>query len=501
MRSNRLLYNFVAHLFLEVVTVISGLILPRMILSAFGSDYNGLITSITQFLSLVTLLRGGVGGVTRAALFKPLASNDTEAVSAIMNATQDFMRKIAIVFAGGLVCFACVFPLIVRSSFDWMFTFSMVIIIGIGTFIQYYFSISYQMLLIADQQQYVISIIQSVSTILNVLVAAVLIHAGFGIRTVKLGCTIVYCINPMAIVLYIKHHYYLDESVEPNKAALGQRWDAFAHQLASYVQENTDVIVLTFFSTIKEVSVYSVYFMISNGVKMLVSSLTAGIESAFGNMIAENDYDSLRRNMERTEFVVFAAATVVYGCLIVLVLPFVRIYTKDIVDVNYLRPVFAYILAIAQLMNCVRTPSLNVIQASGHFKQTRNGAIVEAVINVVVSVVCVIIFGLTGVAIGTLVSASFRTLQLSHYASSNILHRNPLVFYKRMMACMIELMLICATCWKLVNTEINGYFLWTIYALLAAGISCSVTLLGAVIVDRKILIDCIAKVWSIIMRK
>lgn len=65
-----------------------------------------------------------------------------------------------------------------------------------------------------------------------------------------------------------------------------------------------------------------------------------------------------------------------------------------------------------------------LVDAAGHFKQTRNGAIFEAFLNVIVSVTLVIKFGLIGVTIGTFCALLFRTLQYSIYASKNILQRN-----------------------------------------------------------------------------
>ena len=83
-RSKKALRNTFFQLLLEVVTAICGLILPRLILSRFGSAYNGITQSITQFISCVALLKSGIGSVTRAALYKPLAANDSEGISAII---------------------------------------------------------------------------------------------------------------------------------------------------------------------------------------------------------------------------------------------------------------------------------------------------------------------------------------------------------------------------------------------------------------------------------
>ena len=80
MRSKKALINSISSLLSQLVTIISGFVLPRLILSQFGSSYNGITSSITQFLNCVILLRAGVGGVTRAALYKPLADGDNNQI-------------------------------------------------------------------------------------------------------------------------------------------------------------------------------------------------------------------------------------------------------------------------------------------------------------------------------------------------------------------------------------------------------------------------------------
>ena len=65
--------NSAASLLLEFVSVICGFIVPRLIIGTYGSDINALTSSITQFLSYIALVEAGVGGVIRAALYRPLA--------------------------------------------------------------------------------------------------------------------------------------------------------------------------------------------------------------------------------------------------------------------------------------------------------------------------------------------------------------------------------------------------------------------------------------------
>ena len=66
------LLNIVATLIMQIVSVISALIVPRLILETFGSNANGLVSSISQFLNYITLVEGGITGVISANLYKPL---------------------------------------------------------------------------------------------------------------------------------------------------------------------------------------------------------------------------------------------------------------------------------------------------------------------------------------------------------------------------------------------------------------------------------------------
>lgn len=71
MKNKVTLLNIASSLLLQVVSVISGLIVPRIILSCFGSDINGLVSSINQFLSYITLIEGGLQGLFQRIYISP----------------------------------------------------------------------------------------------------------------------------------------------------------------------------------------------------------------------------------------------------------------------------------------------------------------------------------------------------------------------------------------------------------------------------------------------
>ena len=468
------------------VALVCGFILPRLILINFGSKYNGITSSISQFIECIVLLRTGVGGVTRASLYRPLAEHDTAKINGIVNATQQFMRKVAIIFAVGLAIFACIYPFFVAEEFDWLFTASLVLILGISTFAQNYFGITYQILVEADQKSYIFTLLSIVSTILNTVFAVFLINVGAGIHLVKLGSALAFSVNPLVLFFYARKAYHLDPHIPPDNSAIMQRWDAFAQQVATFVTNNTDIMVLTVFANLNEVSVYSVYYLIAGRLTTLVQTVTNGMDAAFGNVLAKRESNILQENFRIYEQLLYTVSTFAFGCAMFLIEPFVMVYTTGVTDVNYSRQIFGMLMCFNQFLFCVRLPYQMLTYAAGHFKQTRNGAIFEAVMNVTVSIALVIGYGLIGVTIGTFCAYCFRTFQYAIYSSKRLLQRSIWVMLKLLITSIFELsisFILIRIIHKLSYFQtIDSYGKWFVYAI------CVALILGTIIILFSLLI-------------
>lgn len=488
-RTRKAVKNSSISLLGQLVSLVCSFILPRLILTTFGSDYNGITSSISQFIECVILLRAGVGGVTRAALYKPLAENDSDKINGIVNATKRFMQRVSFIFAAGLIIFACVYPFAVREQFDWFFAFSLVLILGISTFAQNYFGITYQILIEADQNNYVYTLISILSTICNTFISVLLINNGFSIHVVKLGSAVVFSLNPILLSIYANKNYKLDSKIPPNNEAISQRWDAFAQQVATFVTNNTDIVVLTVFTNLKEVSVYTVYYMIANRLRTLVQTLTNGIDAAFGNIMARKEEESLQNNFRIYEHLVFSVSTFSFACAAILIEPFIMVYTSGVNDVNYSRIAFGILMCINQFLYCVRLPYQMLADAAGHFKQTRNGAIFEAILNISISVILVIKWGLIGVTIGTFCALSFRTFQYAIYSSKNILHRKLSGVVMHLLVSAFEGFTAYAAVNVLLrsvlNVVVDNYLKWGIMAVITAMILAVIIVLMSFILYRK----------------
>jgi len=485
MRAKALRKNAAANLLSELVVLIVGLILPRIILTNYGSDYNGLSSSIKQFLSFSVVLRAGVGAVTRAALFKPLADGNKDAVNAIMSATASYMRKIAYILAGLILAFACIYPFIVADQYPWFYTFAMVLIMGVSTIGENYFGIKNIILLQADQKYYVQTLFSILSQVISCTVSIVLMTFKFDMLIVKAGTAVAFFIRPVLLELYIKKHYGIDYSVKPDNLALKQRWDAFAQQIAVILNGNISVVLITIFTVLKNVSVYTVHNMVASNIAKLCQAPIVGLGSAFGNMIAKNETENLKKSFSFMEWAVFALTAFMFAITAVMLTPFVDLYTRSVTDVNYHRPLFGFLIVMVNALSCLRLPYQYMVEAAGRFKQTRNGAIFEVIINLFVSVIMLLCFGVIGVVIGALAAGLIRNLQYSWYSTKHILKISPLHAVKNYIVYFVAMFVSVFLCTLLPLSKADSYLIWVINALVVAVVSFIVVVIISVIFNRK----------------
>lgn len=485
MRTKKFILNSITSLILQLTTVICGFILPRLMLRAFGSEVNGAVSSITQFLGYISLLEAGAGGVTRAALYKPLADHDITKISGIVNAAQSFFKKIAYVFTAYIVVLAFTFRYISKTDLEWSFTASLVVISAISTFVQYYFGITYSILLQADQRNYISSTIQIGTVILNTVVSVVLLRAGCNVHMVKLGSAGVYILRPLLLNLFVQKRYHVDRSAAPDNEAIRQRWNGFGHHIAFYIHNNVDIFVVTIVLGLKWASVYTVYHMVVSGIKNVVNALTGSSEAAFGNMIARKEQAVLEERFHLVETLSSAVVVIFFTVTGLLLLDFIRIYTRGVEDINYLIMPVGILFTVSEALHCIKQNYHSIVLAAGHYKETQVGAFIEAGLNLILSFALSVRLGLSGVLIATIIATSYRMIDYVLHLKTNILYRNASVFFQRQLINALNVISITAVCRLIPFDSPETYLDWVLKAIPVFLIACGITFLWNMAFYRK----------------
>lgn len=422
MRKILLMKNTFASLLAQITAIVCGFILPRLFLEYYGSGVNGLINSITQFLGVISFLELGVGAVVQSSLYKPLAEQDSNQISRISISANKFFQNLAKIFIAYVIILCACYPFLVNREFSLLYTDTLIIAISISLIAQYYFGIVNSLILNADQRGYIQYNAQTIVIILNTLVCFILISKGFSVQLVKLSTSCIYLLRPIILYIYVKRNYRINWGLTYDKEPIQQKWNGVAQHIAAIILDTTDIIVLTIFSTLSNVSIYSVYFLVVKGVKTLFLSITNGIQSLIGELWAKREMDELRRVFSWTEWCIHTGTTFIFSCTAVLIVPFIQVYTAGIHDAEYRQPLFALLLVAANAMHCLRLPYNIMVLAAGHYKQTQQNYIIAAILNIIISVLAVKNWGLIGVAIGTLLAMSYQTIWLSWYDSNHFIH-------------------------------------------------------------------------------
>lgn len=123
------------------------------------------------------------------------------------------------------------------------------------------------------------------------------------------------------------------------------------------------------------------------------------------------------------------------------------------------------------LLQNIRIPGLTIICAAGHFKETRPQAVLEAIINVVVSLSLIWKLGMNGVLIGTMCSYGYRSIDVILYNRKHLVKGSGKTTFKRIRRNLIVSVIVIAGCFMFVPQEMHSFLSWIVYAVITALLS------------------------------
>ena len=423
---------------------------------------------------MIAFLELGVGAVVQSSLYKPLAAKDNIAVSKVITSADKFFRRLGYILAIYVVVMLFYYPYLVKQNFSFTFTATLIVAISIRSFAQYFFGIVNRLLLLADQKAYIQYIAQTAAVIANTVGCYILIAFDCSVQVVYGLTSLIFFLQPLAIHLYIKRSYVLDRQIHYDVEPIKQKWNGVAQHIASVILSSSDSIVLTTFSTLVNVSIYTVYYLPMSGARLMIMSMISGINALIGNLWAKQDFAELRKVFAWTEWSIHTGTTLIFTLTAILIVPFVQVYTHGVNDANYMQPLFGVLLVAANSGNCLRLPYNIMILAAGHYKQTQHNYIIAAVMNITISIVCVIQFGLIGVALGTLAAMVYQTVWMAWYNSKNFIQWPMKNFFKQIWVDAVSALGIAffTSCFAL--SSVN-YISWII-------LSIKVTIVGLLVI-------------------
>ena len=415
----------------RIIILILGFILPRLLITSFGSEVNGLLSTVTQIFTYLALLEAGIGNSAVNALYKPLKEKDYDIANEVMNEAQRYFQKVSIIYGICVLIFAVIYPFCTHSSIGKGTIFWIIILQGLSSVITYYFSAYYTHLLTADGKRYINENIYFLTYVISSILKILLILNGFGVISVQIGFLVISIIKAPCLYFICKRKYgWLKNIKKKNTNYLKERSAFVVHELSTAIFNSTDVFLISTFCDFALASVYTIYNLVYSSLNTILSTINGSLIFLLGQGQYE-DHENFVKLYDIYSLAYTGVSFVIFTISFVLIKPFVTLYTQGINDVDYLLPGMAFLFTFINLLSSSRATGSMLITVSGHAENTKVRSIAEAVINLVSSIILVNIFQIRGVFLGTIIALLYRANDIVIYANKNILNRNPWQEYKR----------------------------------------------------------------------
>ena len=415
MKNNR---NRTKNVFLNSVAGIGGFAFSYVLSFAYrtifikilGNEYLGIQGLFGSILSMLSLAELGLNSAITFSLYKPIAENDQEKIKYLLSLFKKMYFIVSgVVLALGLCCTPFLsFFIKERPAID--DSLELIFILYLLNTVVSYISVYKLALIRADQKAYIITIVTYVFLMVRDVVQIVwlLVTRNFiGTLFVMIGTTL---LTNVILSIYANRLYpFLKEKTtkitlehEESKAIKKKIVAMAKYRFGAFVVDGTDSLIISKMVGIVQTGLFSNYQIIFTGVKKIAGYIFTALTPSVGNLAYTSNKDKVRETFEQIIFLNFAISSICTICLCVLINPFIELiwigkeYCFD--------PITVYVFSLNFFFVMTHQSMLIFRNALGLYTYMQAKPIIEAVINIAVSLVLVHYFGVVGVIAGTIIS-------------------------------------------------------------------------------------------------
>lgn len=269
----------------------------KIFLNCLGSDFIGLTGTLTNILNYLNLAELGISGSVAYLLYKPLEKNKTNEIKELLSAFGYLYNWIgSIIGLSGLL---------VSFFFPWIFSntslglgiiyFSFYSILSsslIGYFINYR-----QILLSADQKNYLVAIYTQSANLIKTLLQ---IYLAYYYKNLYLWVAIEFLFGIISCIILnwkINKEYPWLKTDKTKGRTLLKKYPSiltytrqiFIHKIKDFLIYRSDELFIFLFVSLKMVAYYGNYTLIISRLGNLFSTILGSMEASVGNLVAEGN--------------------------------------------------------------------------------------------------------------------------------------------------------------------------------------------------------------------
>ena len=418
----------------NILTLIGGFVLRTIFISHLGKTLLGVNDLYTDILSVLSMAELGVGTALNYSLYGPVARKEIDKVKSYMLLYKKAYRTIGCLIAVIGIAISPFLPMLVKNPGS----------LATGELTLYYFIflfntvstyfVAYKYSLVnAEQKNYIQTNIITVTKLLTMAIQILIIICTGNFVLYLIAAAVVELLQKIFVSIYLNRLYpYLkDKDVEKlSKQETGEivtkTKALFLHKIGDVARLQTDSTIISAFIDVGLVGILGNYKLVISSVSNFVNIIFNSVLSSFGNLIATESKEKQYQAFHIYRFMacwIYGFSAVGFGILLT---PLVTLWLGE--EWALSTTVISCIL-IDYYFKGDRIVLSNFKTAAGVFEQDKYLALIQGIVNLVISIVLVMKIGLVGVYIGTIVSGLIANITKPYIIYKHILHKPVKEYY------------------------------------------------------------------------
>ncbi len=405
MRTKKSITNIFFNFSNQFITLILSFFSRNIFIHTLGVEYlgiNGLFSDVLGMLSLADL---GFNTAMVYSFYKPIAENNQEKISALITFYRKIYNLIAIAISIIGLCLTPFIKYIVNtdksiSNLEIYYLFALT-----GVVISYLF-VYKTSIITADQKNYIVTRITIVTNIIKTIIQIIsliifknfIMYLSINILFNLLN-NIIASHKAVTMYPYIKNKRNLPKS-EIKNIFINLK-SVFLYKLSSLMLNATDNILISIIVGTIAVGYYSNYLMISNKLSQIISLFFTSVTASIGNIIVKEKASKRYEIFSVEQSISFIISGIVIPCFTILINDLIILWLGKDYSLGY---VLAIVLALNLYLSCVLQPLWSYREATGLYQKTKWIMFICAIINIVLSIIFGLLFGLSGIILASFIA-------------------------------------------------------------------------------------------------
>lgn len=480
----------------NILFTIYALIYNKIVIVHYGSSVSGLISTLTQFVTLFTVLEGGFSTAVVVASYKPILNKDYTELNSILFTAKKYLYKIAFIYVSIVSACGLIYLLFLDSPLGFFYSTMLLLVTTLSTSLSIGGATKYTVVLSGSNRQYITILIAIICRTITWTVSIFLIIHDVNVVLIYSMNVVNSLLNILLLMIYEKK-YYPDITFKGNfdlKKIPGIK-DMIFQKIASTLFTSTDLILVSVGLNLSQASVYYIYNQIFQGVYQYLSSMGNAPMDSFGQLIKSGEKEKAKELFLIYKKTINILSAVFFTGAATMIIPFMRVYTKNVQDENYISSSLAILFFSYYYCKQNNLPYGLIINASGEFKKQNTQTVVASIANIVCSILFMLYIGLNGIVLGSVIG-TIIILFVNIYKSKDILSYNIIKDIIFVILNYLVGLLIVFLYNLFFDFRVDNYMIWGLAALLCMIIISCIIIPLNYLMDKDILVKCVHYYFS-----